>query len=553
MKLTEKLGIYTIDDERKRSTLFPVRVVLTKGNVTGSECLTVPQPLQVAPFCSQSQCTMKNQAGGENAAVLLDFGRELHGTATVSARAVSGEAKCILRFGESASEALTPLGVKNTTNDHANRDIPFSCKSWSSNESNETGFRFVYLELTSPDMAMQLRCITATLIYRDLEYRGSFHCSDPLLDRIYDVSAYTVHLNMQRYLWDGIKRDRLVWAGDMNTEIATILAVFGNNPVVPKSLDFVKSITPSEMPMNNISAYNLWWMLCHKEWYMGTGDLTYLQEQRDYLKNMLARYATYVDDSGSEILPEGRFADWPTNENPEEQHRGLQGLLRYAMNEGAELMHYLDEPEMAALCTSVANKLAKHNPGVGTDKQATALMVLGGIIDPKEAFDKCIGRGGANGLSSFLSAVTLSAVAKSGEYSAALDMIRSYWGGMLDMGATTFWEDFDLTWMENAAPITDPVPAGMKDIHGDFGNFCYKQFRHSLCHGWAAAPVPYLVQNVMGLTAVEPGMKTVRFAPHLSGLDWVQGVYPTPYGDIRVEITQTGKTIDAPKEITILE
>lgn len=286
---------------------------------------------------------------------------------------------------------------------------------------------------------------------------------------------------------------------------------------------------------------------------MGTGDLTYLQEQRDYLKNMLARYATYVDDSGSEILPEGRFADWPTNENPEEQHRGLQGLLRYAMNEGTELMRYLDEPEMAALCASVANKLAKHNPGVGTDKQATALMVLGGIIDPKEAFDKCIGRGGANGLSSFLSAVTLSAVAKSGEYSAALDMIRSYWGGMLDMGATTFWEDFDLTWMENAAPITDPVPAGMKDIHGDFGNFCYKQFRHSLCHGWAAAPVPYLVQNVMGLTAIEPGMKTVRFAPHLSGLDWVQGVYPTPYGDIRVEITQTGKTIDAPKEITILE
>lgn len=552
MKLTEKLGMYTIDDERKRSTLFPVRVVLTKGNVTGSDCLTVPQPLQVAPFCNQRQCTMKNQADGENAAVLLDFGRELHGTATVSARAVSGEAKCILRFGESASEALTPLGVKNATNDHANRDVPFSCKAWSSNESNETGFRFVYLELISPDMVMELRCITATLIYRDLEYRGSFHCSDPLLDRIYDVSAYTVHLNMQRYLWDGIKRDRLVWAGDMNTEIATILAVFGNDPVVPKSLDFVKSITPSEMPMNNISTYNLWWMLCHKDWYMGTGDLSYLQEQRDYLKDMLARYATYVDDSGSEILPDGRFTDWPTNENPEEQHRGLQGLLRYAMIEGAELMGYLDEPEMAALCTSVANKLAKHNPGIGTDKQATALMVLGGLVEPKEAFDKCIGRGGANGLSSFLSAVTLSAVAKAGEHSAALDMIRSYWGGMLDMGATTFWEDFDLAWMENAAPITDPVPLGMKDIHGDFGNYCYKQFRHSLCHGWAAAPVPYLVQNVMGLTAVEPGMKTVRFAPHLSGLDWVQGVYPTPYGDIRVEITKTGKTIDAPKEITIL-
>ena len=32
----------------------------------------------------------------------------------------------------------------------------------------------------------------------------------------------------------------------------------------------------------------------------------------------------------------------------------------------------------------------------------------------------------------------------------ALDGMRDYWGGMLSMGATTFWEDFDLNWMKNA-------------------------------------------------------------------------------------------------------
>lgn len=40
---------------------------------------------------------------------------------------------------------------------------------------------------------------------------------------------------------------------------------------------------------------------------------------------------------------------------------------------------------------------------------------------------------------------------------------------MLDLGATTFWEDFNLDWIPNAAPIDEPVPAGKKDIHGDFG------------------------------------------------------------------------------------
>ena len=33
---------------------------------------------------------------------------------------------------------------------------------------------------------------------------------------------------------------------------------------------------------------------------------------------------------------------------------------------------------------------------------------------------------------------------------------------MLDLGATTFWEDFNLDWIPNAAPIDEPVPAGKK-------------------------------------------------------------------------------------------
>ena len=60
------------------------------------------------------------------------------------------------------------------------------------------------------------------LVYLDVPYLGSFHCSDALLERIWDVAAYTVHLNMQQYIWDGIKRDRLVWMGDLHPEIASI-------------------------------------------------------------------------------------------------------------------------------------------------------------------------------------------------------------------------------------------------------------------------------------------------------------------------------------------
>ena len=56
--------------------------------------------------------------------------------------------------------------------------------------------------------------------------------------------AYTVHLNMQNHLWDGIKRDRLVWIGDSYPEVMTVNSVFGYNEVVPKSLDLMRDITP---------------------------------------------------------------------------------------------------------------------------------------------------------------------------------------------------------------------------------------------------------------------------------------------------------------------
>ena len=96
--------------------------------------------------------------------------------------------------------------------------VSYTHLPWSSNETNESGFRFAYVELLTPDVFAEIRSVCAVLVFRDIEYKGYFECSDPLVTKIYDTAAYTVHLNMQRYLWDGIKRDRLVWAGDMNTE-----------------------------------------------------------------------------------------------------------------------------------------------------------------------------------------------------------------------------------------------------------------------------------------------------------------------------------------------
>lgn len=554
MRLEEKFGLYGADDPRSRKVLYPVRVVLTRGVVRGAQNLTKIRPPQVAIYGYTDSCTLDNRGAQENAAVLVDFGREIHGTVTLSVWNTTGPVSdYVLRLGESVSEALSPVGTKNATNDHAVRDCVKQTAAWSSNESNESGFRFAYVELQTPEAFMEIRCVQGTLIYRDIEYRGSFSCSDPLLDKLYDTAAYTVHLNMQRYLWDGIKRDRLVWAGDMNTEIATILAVFGDNEAARRSLDLVKEVTPVGESMNGLSSYNLWWALCHYELYMGTGDYDYLREQKDYLRETLLRYVRYVGEDGAERLPGGRFFDWPTNSDAQQTHAGLQGLLRLALLRGGDMMKWLGESEVALRCYEAADRLLLHKPDPMGAKQPAALLVEGGIMDAKEAFDKILSVEGAAGLSTFLGYYTLCALADAGEYEAAVRIMKDYWGGMLAMGATTFWEDFDIRWMENAAPIDEPVPAGKKDIHGDFGAYCYRGLRHSLCHGWASGPAPWLAKYVLGIRILEPGCKKILFKPHLAGLEWAKGTYPTPFGDVQVEVRREGCVCRVPDGVELIE
>jgi hypothetical protein len=152
----------------------------------------------------------------------------------------------------------------------------------------------------------------------------------------------------------------------------------------------------------------------------------------------------------------------------------------------------------------------------------------------------------------------LEALAKAGHYEEAMDIISQYWGGMLDLGATSFWEDFDLEWTKNVGRIDEFVPKGKKDIHGDFGAYCYPGFRHSLCHGWASGPTAWMSQHVLGVEILEPGCKTIRINPHLGKLQWVEGTYPTPKGiiQIRHEKRPDGSvhsTINAPKGIKILK
>lgn len=512
-----------------------------------------------ADLSNSDMCILKS-TGAIKPALLFDFGHELHGGLQIVTGMYPGNkpVKLRIRFGESASEAMSEIEPKqNATNDHAMRDMIVEVPWLGKLEVGNTGFRFVRIDLIDANIELQLKEVNAIFTFRDIHYLGSFNCSDTLLNKIWMTGAYTVHLNMQDYLWDGIKRDRLVWVGDMHPETAAIAAVFGNNEVVPKSLDLSRDITPLPGWMNGISTYSMWWIIIHRDWYMHHGDLNYLKEQKNYLVKLLDQIITKIDSNGKETLDGTRFLDWPSSENVKGVNAGLQAMMILSLDAGAQLCKTLNEPDAVQKCEAAIAKLKTHVPDPNHSKQAAALMALADLLPAEKADKEIISVDGARNFSTFYGYYMLQAMAKAGNYQEAMDAIRTYWGAMLKLGATTFWEDFNLDWLPGASRIDAlPLP-GQKDIHGDYGAYCYIGFRHSLCHGWASGPTPWLSEYVLGVKVMAPGCRVVKIEPHLGDLNFAEGTFPTPYGVIKIKHVkqQDGKvhtTVQAPKKVRVI-
>jgi hypothetical protein len=109
----------------------------------------------------------------------------------------------------------------------------------------------------------------------------------------------------------------------------------------------------------------------------------------------------------------------------------------------------------------------------------------------------------------------LEALCAMGEQDYVLGQMKEYWGGMLSLGATSFWEEYN------------PAKQGAEH-YAMYG----RPFGKSLCHAWGASPIYLLGKYYLGITPVTPGYASYSITPALGGLQWMQGSVPTPKGDI---------------------
>ena len=524
---------------------FPARRILCTERVEHAEILLQAGSGQ-ATTRSRPECIFA--PGGS---LLLDFGIELHGGLRIVSGSFTGSnPRLKVTFGESVSETFSEPDYG-----HALQQGMIELPRIGTTTFGELGFRFARIENLEKERSVGLQEVMAAFQHRRLQRLAEFECSDPLLNQIWETSVYTLELCLQNFAWDGIKRDRLIWMGDLYPELLVAGYVFGRLPVIENSLDFLRRETPLPEMMNGSWTYSIWWILGQHAWHRMHGNRKYLEEQREYLTGLLKFFISRIQSDGrAEICNGWALLDWATGTDSEAAPAILAGnhaLLLIALRRGAELCRILEENDTAKSCEAAARQMAAFLPPLTASTAANAFQVFAELRDAQEVYDQCYADKLPEGLSTFLGCFVLDACILAGQCQQALDCLRQYWGGMLELGATTFWEHFDISWMQNAARIDELPAPGKRDVHRECGEGCFRSFRHSLCHGWAALPAVWLQRHILGISLLDADR--ISIAPQLCDLSWARGTVYTPHGPVKIEARPGHLDYSTPPEIQIVQ
>ena len=460
--------------------------------------------------------------------VVLDFGKELCGGIRIITRGSDGMAKWRLTFGESLTEAYSNIGEKNAMNYHAPRDFEVTVPMMSDLQYGQTGFRFVRMELLE-GAPVTIQSIFAVSHLPSLEKEAEIVTDDELLNDIIRTATYTLKLNLQNgFMWDGIKRDRLVWCGDLHPEIMSSLYMFGDIDHITNSLAFLRDSRDPEQWVNTIPSYSAWWVINMCDYCAMSGNWGFFQESRNFALEIIDRFDRCIQEDGQVILNDGYdmeyFLDWSTY-GTTDAVVGVSALIRWM----AQKYVAIEDNET---CRRIIEKLSNCVNEETTTKPVRAFQVLAGrkCQDDMDMLQEK----GATGFSTFMAYYILTAIANTGGKD-TLEILKNYYGGMLARGATTFWEDFDIEWLENSCRIDELPKEGQKDIHGDFGKYCYTQFRHSLCHGWSAGVLAFIVEHILGVRMAGNG-ETLSVKPNTMGLKEIRAKLPVKNGWLIIQI-----------------
>lgn len=463
--------------------------------------------------------------------MLLDFGRETFGF--IKLHGVSGQGKINIYYGESKEEALSVdscetldgLSIHNVVKQDS--VMPLS-----------KAFRYVQVVCEGN---AHIDSVSMLYEYSPVKQAGNFRCSDPLINKIWDVSAYTLHLNTREFFTDGIKRDRWIWSGDAYQSYLMNDYLFFDEPTVRRTIYALRGKDPVTSHINTIMDYTFYWFMSIGDYYLYSGDKAFIRQIYPSMKTLMDFCLSRRDKEGFMEWKPGDwiFIDWAKN-------LSKQGVISFeqllfcksleTMSQCASLMNdTANEKQYASLAADLKSRIFKkfwnnhlhafvHNeindtPTTVVNRYANMFALLLNYLNSgqqQEVEKYVLLNDNIQKITTpYMRFYELEALCHAGKQQYVLNQMKEYWGGMLSRGATTFWEAYD------------PSEKGAAQ-YAMYG----RPFGKSLCHAWGASPIYLLGKYYLGVKPVTPGYSAYTIEPSLGGLNWMEGDVPTPNGSI---------------------
>ncbi|KAJ5389243.1 uncharacterized protein N7496_000311 [Penicillium cataractarum] len=458
---------------------------------------------------------------GKDADFILDFGIHMVGYLKFRLSSVGAhmDAPCRLRltFGESPFDVTMGMeGVKTWISTSWLPDEIVNIDECPQVVALPRRYSFRYLRVqvidTSPKYKVSFseiscECVSAIAQDHALEM---VDFGNQLLQDIDHVSISTLRDCMQTVFEDGPRRDRRLWIGDLRLQalanystlrdfnlvkrcIFQFAAVVREDGSLPACIFEKPSLSPST---DYIVDYDALFSAIVYDYVSASGDVeaghalwpTVLQCVKRSLSSLNPKTHVFETERSQGF----KFIDWASDLD---KNAAPHGLLVYCLKRINSLAQILgkEAPYFGVVDKMTAAATVFLRDGVfisGPESQisygSAAWLVLSEVFAPaiaRGALIKTLNHPLAmKPLTPYLWHHVCDALVQVGCYDECLDIIKSYWGGMVEAGADTFWECFDAE-DAKASP------------YGDVRN-------NSFCHAWSCTPTYFLrgklLQSVNG-------------------------------------------------------
>jgi alpha-L-rhamnosidase len=418
------------------------------------------------------------------------------------------------------------------------------CDIWEPSGRGETfeplhwrAFRYVGLQIKVGADPLTLRAVTHRFTAYPYRIAATFKSSDPSLDKIWQVGLHTMRMCSHETFEDCPHYEQMQYAGDTMITSKLAMLTTGDYRLSRQALfhfDWSRlsdGLTQARFPsrlVQIIPAWSIHWITNIKDFFYCTGDRETVQALLPGIRAVLDWYRRHTDEDGLPArMPYWNITDWcpwwprgvvpgadvgPTCIHAAQYINALDEAALLVRHLGGDAEADALQPEAVQLRSraharfwSAAEGLYFDRPGGPEVSQyGNAWAIVADIAGPRER--EIIMRRFPNDPklapgSFFWWHTGFAALAKGGR---ADDMPKFLgpWHESIAYGLSTFVEE--------------------------------NSYWRSLCHAWSAHPVLEFQQRILGVTAIEPGFKSVRVSPNRCGLTHASGSVCTPQGLIEV-------------------